>query len=857
MGEVFRARDEKLGRDVAVKVLPPGLLANEAARSRFRKEAEALSRLSHPHIATLFDFDSAEGADFLVMELVTGPTLGEELRKGPLAEKEVVRLGAQLARGLQAAHEQGVIHRDLKPSNLQLTADGLLKILDFGVAHLEQAAPREGEATATATETAAGELLGSPPYMAPEQLLGKPVDARTDLYAAGACLYELATGKRPHGDKRGAALTEAILHEAPVAPRNVNSSLPAGLEAVILKALDRDPGLRYQTAMELLVDLERLQAARTLDGTSRLAASTPRHRLRGPVLASATAIAVLVLAWFFRPLPPPRVTTVRPLTGELTLGGTRLAGGAATDGARVYYLARGANRLDLFQVPVIGGDPVQVPLPFGFYYRMILGYVPGESALLMLGATETVSDDAPDFGVPLWLVPVPAGTPRRIPNLRARWADLSRDGRTLALVRGQSGRNHRLYLAGIDGSGERPLIEVGLGVGVVRWAPDGRRLRFTSSGPPGHERERWIWETSIAGEAPRPLFRGQSGAWTQDGRYFVYGGPGGGLLALPEPRHWWDRKREPQPLTIGPISYTFAESDPGGRWLLTMGLMFRGELLRYGAGTSRWEQALGGESVVGVEASADGQWLAWTRLPDTSLWRSRPDGSERLRLTAPGVEARQPRWSADGRRIVFVGRTSDDLQNTVRVIAADASSAGVVARPEDPGADYWDPCWLPDGSIVFSHLVTDRPGAKGLFRYDPGAGRAARLEGAEDLQYPRCSLQGHLLAVGRSGTRGLHYWMRRAGATTWTEVGVFPLSYANWRRDGRSFCGLNWLDRSSYSVDCVSVETGKTDRVFMLGAVVPMVWQSARWTGLDADDQPLVVADRSTTALYALEWEAP
>jgi serine/threonine protein kinase len=138
MGEVFRARDEKLGRDVALKVLPSGALADEEARRRFRKEATVLSRVGHPHIATLFDFDSAEGIDFLVMELVTGPTLEQELRKGPLAEKEVVRLGAQLARGLQAAHEQGVIHRDLKPSNLQLTADGLLKILDFGVARLER-----------------------------------------------------------------------------------------------------------------------------------------------------------------------------------------------------------------------------------------------------------------------------------------------------------------------------------------------------------------------------------------------------------------------------------------------------------------------------------------------------------------------------------------------------------------------------------------------------------------------------------------------------------------------------------------------------------------------------------------------
>ena len=258
MGEVYRAHDQKLDRDIALKVLSEGALGDDEARKRFRKEAHALSRLSHPHIATILDFDTQDGTDYLAMELVRGHSLRDELdARGPLPEKAVVRVGAQIAHGLQAAHEQGVIHRDLKPSNLQLTPDGLIKILDFGLARLMATGP-QNEHTAP-TETAVGRAAGTLPYMSPEQLRGRGVDARTDLYALGAVLYELATGRRLFTKESAAELTEAILGEEPTAPRAVNERITPGLEAVILKALDKDPELRHQTARDLLVDLERLQ----------------------------------------------------------------------------------------------------------------------------------------------------------------------------------------------------------------------------------------------------------------------------------------------------------------------------------------------------------------------------------------------------------------------------------------------------------------------------------------------------------------------------------------------------------------------------------------------------------------------
>ncbi|MBI3694296.1 MAG: protein kinase, partial [Acidobacteria bacterium] len=289
MGVVYRARDERLERDVALKVLPPGTLADEAARKRFRKEALALSQLNHPNIATVFDFDTQEGTDFLVMELIPGVTLNDKLAAGALLEKEITRLGTQLAQGLAAAHEQGVVHRDLKPGNLRITPDGRLKILDFGLATLRRP---EGEGAATVSMTETATVPGTVPYMAPEQLQGEKADARSDIYAAGVVLYEMATGRRPFVETQGTQLVAAILQQTPPAPSAVNRKVSPGLEMIILKALDKEPERRYQSARELAVDLERLSVP-TAPAMVGLAA----RRRRWPLAATAALVALGVLLY--------------------------------------------------------------------------------------------------------------------------------------------------------------------------------------------------------------------------------------------------------------------------------------------------------------------------------------------------------------------------------------------------------------------------------------------------------------------------------------------------------------------------------------------------------------------------------
>jgi eukaryotic-like serine/threonine-protein kinase len=287
MGEVYRAHDEHLDREVAIKVLRRGTLADDSSRRHFRKEALALSKLNHPNIATIHDFDTQKDLDFLVMEYIDGVTLSEKLKKGSVPEKEVIALGAQLAEGLSAAHEHGVVHRDLKPGNLRQSNGGRLKILDFGLAKLRASAVAN---TASETLSETQTMAGTVPYMAPEQVLCGEIDARTDIHAAGAVLYEMATGRRPFIEVNRSDLIGAILRSSPRLPSTFNSGLSPELSRIIGKCLEKEPENRYQSAKEFAIDLRRLQSG-VLSAVQPTTADAPRWS------AKATGLGLLVFAF--------------------------------------------------------------------------------------------------------------------------------------------------------------------------------------------------------------------------------------------------------------------------------------------------------------------------------------------------------------------------------------------------------------------------------------------------------------------------------------------------------------------------------------------------------------------------------
>src|SRR5499425_411922 len=298
MGEVYRARDTRLDRDVAVKVLPEHLATNEEVRQRFEREAKTISQLTHPHICALYDVGREGDVEYLVMELLEGETLSERLAKGPLALEQTLRYGQEMADALDKAHRQGIVHRDLKPANVMLTKTGV-KLLDFGLAKAMETPNPKGSLTALPTQqglTQEGTILGTFQYMAPEQLEGKDADARTDIFALGAVLYEMATGKKAFSGTSQASLISSIMQNDPPAISTVQPMTPPALERLVKTCLAKDPEDRWQNAGDVARELKWV-AEGSAAGVAAPVAVSSRRRTREQIAWAIAALAVAAAAW--------------------------------------------------------------------------------------------------------------------------------------------------------------------------------------------------------------------------------------------------------------------------------------------------------------------------------------------------------------------------------------------------------------------------------------------------------------------------------------------------------------------------------------------------------------------------------
>ena len=301
MGVVYRAKDEKLGREVALKLLPPAFVGDADRRARFMREARSAAAVTHPNIATVHEVGEVDGRIYIAMELVEGQSLGD-LVAAPLAIDRALSIARGIARGLAKAHERGIVHRDLKPDNVMIDGEGHVKVLDFGLAKMrdDDATPPSalGEASTVAPQTAEGTIVGTPGYMSPEQVVGRPIDVRSDVFSFGVLLYELATGVRPFVGTTMMEIAIKIERDPPRAPSSVNPAVSGPLEAVILRCLAKKPAERYANAREILAALEQIAPSATSGPTAEIALPPPARSRRGVIAAVVLgAVAVGALAW--------------------------------------------------------------------------------------------------------------------------------------------------------------------------------------------------------------------------------------------------------------------------------------------------------------------------------------------------------------------------------------------------------------------------------------------------------------------------------------------------------------------------------------------------------------------------------
>jgi eukaryotic-like serine/threonine-protein kinase len=855
MGEVYRARDTRLERTVALKILPAEVAADKERMRRFVREAKAASALNHPNVAHIYEIGEENALSFIAMEYIEGQALAAKINGQPLTVSEVVEIGSQIADALDEAHRKGITHRDIKPANVMLNERGQVKVLDFGLAKI--ARPTEQPISSdisTMAKTAPGVVMGTVPYMSPEQALGRDVDHRSDLFSLGVVIYEMATGRLPFSGSSPSEILDRILHSQPEAIARFNYDVPAELERIVRKCLEKERERRYQSARELLVDLNNLKRERDSAQRNSVSAGKPVGRIKGSrwgvVLGLILVVITVVSLTYFglqspRQLKAPRVT---PITSDGYRKGRTNSNywmsALVNDGSRLYFVRAGF----ITQVSSAGGETVEIPAPFPL--SRIMDILPNRSELIVSGQSGS------EFEAPLMVMPILGGAARRLGDLVGHAAASSADGERIVY-----GQGTELYLAKSDGSNSHKLVTAPGRVQMPRWSPDGSRIRFTVQDAKTNFPS--LWEVAVDGSKLHPLLEGWNqpaaeccGNWTADGQYFVF----------QSTRNWrtdiWvirekagllgNARPEPMQLTFGPLNYTMPVPSPDGRKLFVVGEQQRGELLRYDAKTQQFVRYLAGMSADGVDLSRDGEWVTYVAYPEGSLWRSKLDGTERRQLSFPPLHAFLPRWSPDGKQIAFAA-TFPGKNWKIYLVSAEGGNPQPLTSEERYENDV---TWTQDGNSLIFGAGSLSSATFAIYQFDLRTRRESLIPGSEGMFSPRYSPDGRYVVALRVGaaTSVLYDFTTRQ----WVDLVNQQMGSPHWSRDGKYLYFVRGFFQGQGNffyrllLDERKLEQIARVKDFRLAS---NVW--GPWYGWTPDGAPLVLRDIGTQDIYALEWQTP
>lgn len=709
MGEVYRARDSQLGRDVAIKVLPESLAGDPERLRRFEQEARSVGALNHPNILSVYDIGLNNGTPFMVAELLRGVTLREKINSGPLSPKRAMDYAHQVANGLAAAHEQGITHRDLKPENLFITNDGRVKILDFGLAKQNAEGARANDLTATVAEstlTSEGMVLGTAGYMSPEQVRGQAVDPRTDIFALGTVLYEMLSARRPFGGNSTIETMNAILKEEPPEFSTTDKQIPPALDRLMRRCLEKDREQRFQSAKDLTFALDSISA-----GTGQLQAIPVSSTARkvGPI-AIAAALAVAVIAALVVSLMRPRE---QPKFRQLTFrkGYLQVARFTPDRQTIVYSAAWDQHAAKLYSSRADGMDPRPLDLPPG---QLLAISRTGELAMLLNG------DSWIGLGGRLARVPISGGAPHELlENVIA--ADWSPDGSQLAVARFEKGKCRLEYPTG------KVLYENVGYITSLRFSPQGDAIAFMDHPILGDDRGTAVMLDLRTGKKlVTNEWEGEQGlAWAPDGREFWITATSGRdsertLYGITRSGRQREILRVPGGLFLNDVA-------EDGRTLLTIYDRDFEVIAGENGGTNRqisWLQIMVASSV-----SRDGKFVAigdWggTNGPEYSVYLAKLDGSPAILLGSGIAGSLSPdnKWVTS----ILPGNT-----DRIALLPTGIGETKIVAAHD---FQYRNAFWTSDGhKLIVRASQSGRPLRFWLQDLEGGAPRALTAEGVSGV----------------------------------------------------------------------------------------------------------------------------